>query len=90
MKPIIRIIDESAQCDLFAEMQVDCSDASEESLNVFKEDAVNVLKRMILEAKRGNVQAAKLVFIVFPKFMQESEEINVWEELRKDDDRRNN
>lgn len=69
---------------------MDCSSASDESLNVFKEDAVEVLKRMILEAKRGNVQAAKLVFIVYPKFMQETEEIDVWEELRKDDAQRNN
>ena len=90
MIPPILIDDESAQCDLFAEMRMDCSSASDESLNVFKEDAVEVLKRMILEAKRGNVQAAKLVFIVYPKFMQETEEIDVWEELRKDDAQRNN
>jgi len=76
------------QIDLFGEN----SGKRQVSLNAAVEtltgNILEVVERMAFEAKRGNVQAAKLILTVFPKMIAEVEGIDIWAKLQEDYARR--
>ena len=73
------------QLDLFPDPVYDRSSPGEEACDHIRDKLVEVIDRMLHEAQRGNVPAARVILSVFPKLAKDMDNIDIWEKLRKAD-----
>ena len=73
------------QLEMFPDPVTDRSSPGEEAFELIRDNLVGVIDRMIHEARRGSVPAAKMILTVFPKLVKEMDDIDIWEKLREED-----
>ena len=78
---------DSSQLNLFENGKEE--DFYNQASDLLRENFLSVLKKMIDEAAKGNIQAAKFLYPYFPDLLNpELEKPDIWDILISDDDQR--
>ena len=78
------------QLEMFPELRFDEGGVYKQSAKLLRENLVAVVERMIAEARRGSVQAAKYIYPDISHLLDNDQEVNLWETLKEDDGKRQN
>ena len=76
------------QLEMFPELRFDEGGVYKQAAELLRENLVAVVARMIAEARRGSVQAAKYIYPDIPNLLDDDKEVNLWETLKEDDGKR--
>lgn len=66
------------------------SDVYRCAAEILRENLLAVLIKVLAEARKGNLQAAKFLYPFIPGLLEKDEQTDIWQNLREDDEGRQN